>query len=141
MFLGLLVSASAAELIDWFTLDAAGGAQSSGSYVVNSTLGQGEVGNAPISSASYRIVPGFWAIETVGPATGLPLLSIALSGPNVVVSWPSFAAGFGLQESDSLDSVPVAWANSPAAVSDNGFVRSVTVPHHLARRFYRLRRN
>ena len=135
------VSARAATSIDWFTLDAAGGAQSSASYVVNSTVGQTDVGpTVPSSSANYRIIPGFWALEDMGPVTGLPELSIALSGPRVFLSWPSPSTGFVLQHTDSLNTLPAAWSDTPGAVSDNGFIKSLTLPHDLSKRFYRLRR-
>ena len=144
-FLTLLLAAltggvRAQSAIDWFTLDAAGGAQSSASYVVNFTAGQNDVGSAASSSANYRIIPGFWALEDMGPATGLPDLSIALSGPRVFLSWPSPSAGFVLQHTDSLDVLPAAWSDTPGIVSDNGFIKSLTLPHNLSKRFYRLRR-
>jgi hypothetical protein len=133
-------SARAQGAIDWFTLDAGGGAQSSANYVINFTAGQTDVGSLETTSANYQILPGFWALEEMGPATGLPELSIALSGPNVILSWPSPSTGFVLQFKDSFSPLSPAWADSPALVSDNGFIKSVTVPHNLVSRFYRLRR-
>jgi hypothetical protein len=127
--------------IDWFTLDAGGGFQSSANYVVNFTAGQTDVGATVLSSASYRIIPGFWSLEDLGPATGLPQLTITLFGPRVILSWPSPSAGFVLQETDSLDVLPAVWGNTPGVVSDNGFTKSLTLSHNQAKRFYRLRRN
>lgn len=136
----MALHAGAQSAIDWFTLDAAGGAQSSANYVINFTAGQTDVGPTVISSANYRIISGFWALEDVGPATGLPELSIALSGVNVVLSWPSPSTGFVLQHTDSLNVLPAAWSDTPGVVSDNGFIKSLTLPHNLSKRFYRLRR-
>ena len=139
---GLTVAlhADAQTVIDWFTLDAGGGAQSSANYVINFTAGQTDVGPTVINSANYRIIPGFWALEDMGPATGLPELNIALSGPRVILSWPSPSTGFVLQHTDSLNVLPAAWLDTPGVVNDNGFVKTLTLPHNLSKRFYRLRR-
>jgi hypothetical protein len=134
------LNARAQSAIDWVTLDAAGGTQSSANYVVNFTAGQNDVGPTVVSSANYRIIPGFWALEDLGPAVGLPELSIALNGSRVILSWPSPSAGFVLQHTDSLDVLPAAWSDTPGAVSDNGFIKSLTRPHNLSKRFYRLRK-
>ena len=141
-FLAFALSATAyaQSSIDWFTLDAGGGAHSSANYVVNFTAGQMDVGSTVLNSANYRIIPGFWALEDLGPATGLPELSIAESGLNVVLSWPSPSTGFVLQHTDSLNVLPAAWSDTPGLVSDNGFIKSLTLPHNLSKRFYRLRR-
>jgi hypothetical protein len=134
------LNAGAQTTIDWLTLDAAGGAQSSASYVVNFTAGQNDVGSTVISSANYRIIPGFWALEDMGPAVGVPELSIALNGSRVILSWPSPSAGFVLQHTDSLNVLPAAWSDTPGVLSDDGFIKSLTLPHNLSKRFYRLRR-
>jgi hypothetical protein len=134
------LNAGAQSAIDWFTLDAGGGAQSSASYVVNFTVGQTDLGPTFLNSANYRIIPGFWALEDAGPATGLPELSIALAGTRVILSWPSPSTGFILQHTDSLNVLPAPWSDTPGVVSDNGFIKSLTLPHDLTKRFYRLRR-
>jgi hypothetical protein len=76
----------------------------------------------------------------MGLATGLPELSITRSGANVILSWPSPWTGFVLQHTDSLNVLPATWVNTPGAVSDNGFIRSMTLPRNVSKRFYRLRR-
>jgi len=139
MVFALVASAQAQPIIDWFTLDAGGGVQSSANYLVNFTAGQSDVGSTSLSSANYRIIPGFWALEDLGPATGLPELSISLKGANVVLSWPSPSTGFILQHTDSIDVIPAAWVSTVVLVSDNGFEKSVSVPHNVSKRFYRLR--
>lgn len=141
LLLALLACGTQAQpVIDWFTLDAAGGASSSASYIINSTAGQNEVGSTFLNSANYRIVPGFWALENLGPQTGVPVLTITLSGANVILSWPSPSTSFVLQHADTFDTLPAAWANTPGAISDNGFIKSLTIPHNQAHIFYRLRR-
>ncbi len=137
--LAIAQQTNAQSSIDWFTLDAVGGAQSSASYVVNFTAGQTDVGSAIQTSANYRIIPGFWALEDMGPATGLPELTIALSGSNVILSWPSSSTGFVLQQSDSFNVLPSAWSNTAGVVSDNGFTKSITIRANVSKRFYRLR--
>ena len=138
--IALAATCQAQTSIDWFTLDAAGGAQSSANYLVNFTLGQTDVGTDSPSSANYRIIPGFWALEDLGPAIGLPELSIALNGDDVILSWPSPSTGFLLQDVGSFDLDPPPWGNTLGAVADDGFKRSISIPHHTAQRFYRLRR-
>ena len=139
LILASALAAQAQPVINWFTLDAGGGAQASASYILNATLGQGEVGGAAPASASYRIVPGFWALESLGPATGRPQLTVTLGGANVTLSWASPATGFVLEHTDSLDATPAAWSGTPGVINDNGSVKTLTVPHNLAKRFYRLR--
>ncbi len=134
------LTAEAQTTINWFTLDAAGGAQSSPAYVINSTAGQNDTGNSATTSANYRIIPGFWALENLGPDTGLPTLSITRNALNVVLAWPSPSTGFVLQQADSLDTLPVPWANTPGVFTDNGFIKSITIPANVAKRFYRLQR-
>lgn len=138
-FLAFVAVVQAQPTIDWSTMDASGGAQGSASYIVNSTVGQSDVGAPASTSANYRMVTGFWALEDIGPANGLPALSIALKESNVVISWRSPSAGFILQQTDSLEAIN--WVDTPAAVSDNGFERNVSLPADVAKRFYRLKRN
>lgn len=136
----LMSHAQAQSAIDWLTVDGGGGVQSSANYVVNFTAGQTDVGSAAASSANYQITPGFWALEDMGPATGLPELSITLKGGNVVLSWPSPSTGFQLQHTDSLDVTPATWVTPLILISDDGFNKSASVPHDQLKRFYRLRR-
>ena len=137
LFAASVLAAPAQPVINWFTLDAGGGAQISARYVLNATLGQGEVGGPAPASASYRIVPGFWALENIGPATDLPKLTVTLSGANAIISWASPATGFVLEHTDAF---PGSWSNTPGVITDSGSVKTLTVPHNLAKRFYRLRK-
>ena len=136
----LTLTAHAQTNIGWFTLDAGGGAHTSANYLINFTVGQNEVGSTAQSSANYRIVPGFWALEDMGPVDPRPELSIVLSGSDVILSWPSPSTGYVLQQADSFDILPASWSNTVALINDNGVLKSVTVPHNTAKRFYRLRR-
>ena len=140
ILLTLACAARAQTVIDWFTLDAAGGAQTSANYTANFTLGQSDVGGGVSASANYQIVPGFWALET-GNAVNPPVLQITLSGSNVILSWPSSSTGFVLEQADSLNVLPATWSPTPGIINDNGSLKSITLPHDVAQRFYRLRKN
>jgi hypothetical protein len=69
----------------------------------------------------------------------LPRLTIALSGANAVVSWPTNGTdGLQLQSSSSLNSAS-GWAdvtNSPATAGTN---YQVTIPLAGSAQFYRLK--
>ena len=135
---GLAASASAQSFIDWLTLDAGGAAAANANYVINNTLGQADA--ATLTSANYTIVGGFWALQNLGPATGLPELHIAPATPgNVLLSWPSPSASYVLQENMNLSN-PGGWSDVIGAVSDNGTLKSITRPASGASRFYRLRK-
>ena len=75
----------------------------------------------------------------VGPydPTPRPLLSIAQSGTNAIVSWPLFAQDFQLQQSGQL--APTAWTASPLARISNTVAISATAPLNASNNFFRLR--
>ena len=142
LFLGLLglATASAQISVYWFTMDAGEIPAASTNYLVNNTLGQADASTS--TSASYRILGGFWALEGMGPSTGLlipPLLHIEFASPtHVRVWWQSPSTGFGLQ-SNVTPTLPAGWANFPGAVTDDGTRRSVLFPINSAPLFFRLR--
>jgi hypothetical protein len=140
-FFVVALSAVAQPAIDWFTVDGAGGAQTSATYSVQFTAGQIEIGPAVTSSANYTITPGFWSAEDFGPGFVRPQLTIVMAGVNAILSWPSPSSGYVLEETDSIDSLPGSWANTGGSIADNGAIRSVSVPHAALKRFYRLRKN
>ena len=139
----LLVACHArgAAQVDWFTLDGGGGVQVSANYTANFTVGQNDVASTAAISARYKIVPGFWALETFGPDPGRPKLTITLAGANVLLTWPSASPGFILEQTDNIAPVPASWSNTAGAISDNGIIKSITISHNVARRFYRLKKN
>jgi uncharacterized repeat protein (TIGR03803 family) len=75
---------------------------------------------------------------TLGSAsTPLPQLTIIPSGANVILRWPTNAAGFTLQSTTNLVS-PAVWSTvSPGPIVVNG-QNAVTNPISGARKFYRL---
>jgi parallel beta-helix repeat protein len=68
-------------------------------------------------------------------------LSIARSGSNVVVTWPSIAVGFQLQSAGSLTS-PIPWQTITNSVGDNGTLKSYVVTNVVSatNQFFRLKK-
>jgi uncharacterized repeat protein (TIGR03803 family) len=66
-----------------------------------------------------------------------PLLTIIPSGANVILTWPTNAAGFTLQSTTNLISPAVWITNSPAPTVVNG-QNAVTNPISGTKKFYRL---
>jgi hypothetical protein len=58
--------------LSWYTLDAGGGTSSGGSYVMDGTIGQPDVGLG-LSGGSYRLDGGFWS-AVLGYIILLPLV-------------------------------------------------------------------
>jgi hypothetical protein len=70
----------------------------------------------------------------------LPALSVARSGPEVIVSWPSpDKAGFWLEQAPAL-APSSSWTANTANISDDGTNKSVTLPATNPAQFFRLRR-
>jgi hypothetical protein len=70
----------------------------------------------------------------------LPTLSVFRSGTNVVVSWPSAdTADFTLERAGKLPP-PATWVPNAASVTDDGTIKSVTLPATNPAQFFRLRR-
>lgn len=105
------------------------------------------LGNAQIrTTAQLNLPPGtyYWSVQAVDEAYlgGLfaqesvlvvnpPVLSIARSGTNAIVSWQPAIAGWILQETSNLN--PGNWTNSPS-----GSTNPVSIPAVEATKFYRL---
>jgi hypothetical protein len=67
-----------------------------------------------------------------------PTLTIIRTNSNVVLSWPSAAVGFSLQQTPSL--VAALWAPVTTVPSDDGVTKRVTMPVTNSVNFYRLAR-
>jgi hypothetical protein len=124
--------------INWYTIAGGGGSSSGASgtntYTVTGTIGQ--PATATMSGGNYSITGGFWSIIAAVQTPGAPLLNIVRSGTQVVISWNGPAGGFVLQQSPSL--LSGSWTNSPATVTTNGSVISVTVPAASGYQYFRL---
>ena len=116
--------------ISWYKI-AGGGGSSAGIaadgtvYSVSGTVGQLDAGN--MSGGGYSVAGGFWTIIAAVQTEGAPALTITVSNPNVVISWPASATGYALQENANLN-----LANNWGAVSQSTNVVNgtnyVTVP-------------
>ena len=95
----------------------------SGNTLYGTTVHGGSSGSGTVFSLSLPIGP--------------PQLTIIPSGANVILTWPTNAAGFTLQSTTNLGSSAVWTTNSPAPVVVNGQY-AVTNPISGAQQFYRL---
>ena len=101
-----------------------------------------------LSVASSTNGSRLFAAAASGPNTGLlyvgtlptpaaPSLSIAASGSNFKLAWPSSAAGFQLQQ--NLDLITMTWAEVTNTVLITNGLNQVTVSPTNSRAFYRLK--
>lgn len=67
----------------------------------------------------------------------LPVLTIASSNMNVVMSWPAPSAGFTLQQSSALG-LPNNWFTTTNSLSDDGTNKSVSIAIPVGNQFFRL---
>ena len=132
----LIVVSAQNYSVDWFTIDGGGGVSTGGVYSISGTIGQADAGG--MSGGNYTLQGGFWGIAVAVQTEGAPLLTITRSGSNVVISWPSPAGGFVLQDSAVLGTMN--WTNVIQTVVTNGDTISVAVPATFGNRFYRLKK-
>jgi hypothetical protein len=82
---------------------------------------------------------GYHSVALLGTAPLLPpppQLAMTPSGANVILAWPTNAAGFTLQSTTNL--FPTAWSPVAQAAVTNAGQISVTVPTTAPRKFFRL---
>ncbi len=121
--------------IDWYKISGGGGISTNGQFSVSGTIGQPDAGG-PMTNGPYSLTGGFWVVTAVQTA-GSPLLSIRPGSANsIVISWPSTAAGFQLQQAATI--VSPGWANFSGSTNDDGTTKSVTIPPPSGNRFFRL---
>src|SRR5439155_14845310 len=95
----------------------------SGNTLYGTTYGGGDLGDGTVFSISLPVTP--------------PQLTISPSGADIILTWPTNAAGFTLQSTTNLVS-PALWTtNSPVPVVVNG-QNAVTNPISGTQQFYRL---
>jgi autotransporter-associated beta strand protein len=110
------------------------------------TQGPGTYGSTASSAAVQNdIYFSGTGIITVPASEALPLLTITLAAPNAILSWPTNATGFTLQELAAFPptSPPYAWTDvntniTPVVVS--GTNNTVTVPASSGNDFFRLKK-
>ncbi|HEV7924005.1 MAG TPA: hypothetical protein VGR14_01535 [Verrucomicrobiae bacterium] len=124
--------------INWYTIGGGGGTSTGTSgtntYSLSGTIGQ--PATATMSGGSYSLTGGFWSIIAAVQTPGSPLLTITRSGTQATVSWNAPATGFVLEQSPNLKTG--TWTTSPATLSTNGGVISVTVTANSGYQFFRL---
>jgi hypothetical protein len=84
---------------------------------------------------TFNGVPRPGVARLYGDAVALSL-TIAQSGNNLIVAWPSPSAGFQLQQKTDLN-MP-NWTAPSEVVTDNGTTKSITVSPAPGNRFFRL---
>jgi hypothetical protein len=83
---------------------------------------------------------GVWStqITELIMTQALPQLTVSPSGTNLLISWPTSAAGFQLQSNTNLVSTN-SWVTVSAPLSTNGSTISALVPLQGAQNFFRLK--
>lgn len=123
--------------IDWYKVAGGGGTSSNGQYVVSGTVGQPDAG-VFMTNGPYSLTGGFWAITAL-QTSGAPWLTIRRGGVNsVIISWPSSAGGFVLQQSGGL--AAASWGNFAGTTNDDGTNKSVTIQPPTGNEYFRLAR-
>jgi hypothetical protein len=122
--------------LDWYKIAGGGGASSSGQYSVSGTIGQPDASGA-MSGGNYSLTGGFWSLIAVVQTSGAPTLTITHSGNNVIISWPSPATGFVLQQNGNLNTVN--WTASDFMVNSNSTTMSIIIPSPTGNLFFRLK--
>jgi hypothetical protein len=139
LFLGLLMPVLATAQpysIDWYKVSGGGGTSSNGQYVVSGTIGQHDAGG-PMTNGNFSLTGGFWSLYAV-QTPGAPMLFIAKSGNNAILSWSASAAGYLLEINPSL-TTPGGWTTVspvPPPVNGTNYVTNAIVPGN---NYYRLR--
>jgi hypothetical protein len=136
-FLGLTIQASAQSFaIDWYTIDGGGGTSTGGGYTLAGSVGQPDAGT--MSGGGFSLDGGFWAAIAL-QTPGAPLLIVRHTATNtVVVSWPSTATGFVLQQSANLNAT--SWGAPMETVTNDGTNKFIIVAPPSGNRYYRLAR-
>jgi hypothetical protein len=122
--------------IDWHKIAGGGGTSTNGQYSVTGTIGQPDASGA-MTGGWYSLTGGFWSLISVVQTPGAPTLTITHSGSNVIVSWPSPARGFTLQQNDNLSAAN--WTTSGFMVKSNGTTMSITIPSPTGNLFFRMK--
>jgi hypothetical protein len=127
--------------IDWHKISGGGGTSTNGQYSVSGTIGQPDAGGAmsgPVTGTNYySVTGGFWSLISVVQTLGAPALAVTHSGNNVIVSWPSPATGFQLQQNSNLTTTN--WTATGFSISDDGTNKSITISSPTGNLFFRLK--
>ena len=122
--------------VDWYKISGGGGTSTNGQFSVSGTIGQSAAGVA-MSGGNYSVTGGFWSLISVVQTLGAPVLTVAHSGNNVTISWPSPSSGFVLQQNSNL--ATTNWTTSGYSIFDDGTTKSITITSATGNLFFRLK--
>ena len=99
-----------------------------------------------MKTRGQKIETGGWRARSVSAGgdlklfpPGAPWLSIFRTTTNTVaVFWPSPSTGYGLEQTPSLSGS--SWNGVTNTPSDNGTIKSVTLPMQPGNKFFRLKK-
>jgi len=121
--------------MEWDTIDGGGGTSTGGVYSVSGTVGQPDAGR--LSGGNYTLEGGFWGLIAAVQTPGAPMLTISCTTTNsVMISWPSPATGWTLQQNGDLNATN--WSEVLTMPNDDGTTKNVVVSPPVGNRFYRL---
>ena len=101
--------------IDWYKVAGGGGTSTGGVYSVSGTIGQHDAAG-PLTSGSYALYGGFWAIFAV-QTPGAPLLTITYAPNQAIVSWSPPVTGWTLQTNSNI--ATTNWGNYLGTIVNN----------------------
>ena len=121
--------------IDLHSISGGGGTCVGGSYQMTGTIGQPEAAKSSTGN-NYTVTGGFWSMVSAVQSPGAPRLRVSQSGVNAILSWPSYATGYTLQQSSNLSSGN--WSLVGLPPSDDGTTKRVTITLPQGILFFRL---
>lgn len=132
----LVPSARADSALPWSAVNGGGGSSSSSRFAISGSIGQ----PTAVSSidANHAVESGFWN-QAPAPSEEIPALSIAKSGPNILIAWPRPATGYRLEWSPALGT-PSLWTAVPFPYATSATCLSYSEPIANGSRCYRLRK-
>ena len=122
--------------IDWHKVSGGGGTSTNGQFSVSGTVGQQDAGEA-MFGGNYSLTGGYWSLISLVQTPGAPSLFIKLAGNSVIVSWPSSATNYELQQNANL--ATTNWITSGYTITTNGSSDSITISQPAGNLFFRLR--
>jgi hypothetical protein len=127
ILLAPLLASAQTYSIDWYKIAGGGGAGTGGVYSVSGTLGQQDA-SSPQKGGIYSLTGGFWSLISIVQTPGAPLLSIAASGTNVIISWPYPSTGFYLEVATNLNTAAANWTIPNYHLVSNSSCNTVAFP-------------
>jgi len=130
-----LTTQSESYSIDWSKIASGGGTSTDGVYTVSGTIGQSEAGGA-LGGGGFSVTGGFWSLISVLQTAGMPTLTITHTGNSVIISWPTPAGTYTLQQTANL--AVGNWVTSGLAVTAANGTSSITINGATGNLFFRL---